>query len=68
MPEGMQVYNIDVHSGMGALPGAPGAVSEPFKPGTKPANVISTVDETEISGAASAQVRNALQSNAAGLY
>jgi len=68
MPEGMQVYNIDVHSGMGALPGAPGAVSEPFKPGTKPANVFSTVDETEISGATSAQVRNALQSNAAGLY
>jgi penicillin-binding protein 1A len=68
MPEGMQVYNIDVHSGMAALPGAPGAVSEPFKPGTKPADVFSTVDETEISGATSAQVRNALQSNAAGLY
>ncbi|MGV1822791.1 penicillin-binding protein 1A [Agrobacterium sp. CG160-95] len=68
MPEGMQVYNIDVHSGMAALPGAPGAVSEPFKPGTKPADVFSTVDETETSGATSAQVRNALQSNAAGLY
>lgn len=68
MPEGMQVFNIDVHSGMAALPGTAGAVSEPFKPGTKPAEVFSTVDETEISGATSAQVKNALQSNAAGLY
>ncbi len=68
MPEGMREFDIDVHSGMAAVPGMPGAVREPFKPGTKPAEVFATVDETEISGATSAQIRNALQSNAAGLY
>ncbi len=68
MPAGMTVADIDLHTGMASKPGTSGADPEPFKPGTGPAEVFSTVDETETSGATSSEIRRAMQPGAVGLF
>lgn len=68
MPNGMTVADINVHSGMAADYASTETVREAFKPGTGPAEQATTVDETEVSGATSAQVRKILGSHSSGLY
>lgn len=68
MPEGMSVADIDVHSGMAVNYVSADTVREAFKPGTGPAEHSTSVDETEVSGATSAQIREILGSHSAGLY
>ena len=36
VPPGIELVSVDLHSGMPATPGAPGAILEAFKPGTEP--------------------------------